>query len=85
MFAVVEEGSHADGELAFDSRGHLYWGCGQGVHVFDRGGKHLGAIATDKACSSICFSGRDLKTLLIAEQNRIWSVRVAYAGARPVL
>jgi gluconolactonase len=85
MFAVVEEGSHADGELAFDSRGHLYWGCGQGVHVFDRGGKHLGAIATDKACSSICFSSRDLKTLLIAEQNRIWSVRVAYAGARPVL
>ncbi len=85
LFAVVEEGSHADGELALDSRGHLYWGCGQGVHVFDRGGKHLGTIATDLVCASICFAGRDLRTLLIAERHRIWSVRIAHAGARPVL
>jgi sugar lactone lactonase YvrE len=84
LFAAVEAGSHADADLAVDSGGHLYWGCGEGVHVLDRGGKHLGTIATDKACSSICFAGRDLKTLLIAEQSRIWSLRVAHAGVRPV-
>jgi sugar lactone lactonase YvrE len=84
LFAAVETGSHADGELAVDSLGHVFWSCGAGVHVFDRGGKHLGTIATDKACASICFAGRDLKTFLIAAQNRIWSLRVANAGARAV-
>jgi gluconolactonase len=85
LFAAVEAGSHADGELAVDSLGHLHWGCGEGVRVFDRGGKHLGTIATDKACASICFAGRDLRTLLIAEQSRIWSLRVAHAGVRPAV
>ncbi len=85
LFAAVETGSHADGELAMDTHGHLYWGGGEGVYVFDRGGKYLGAIATDRRCASICFAGHDLKTLLIAEQSRIWSLRVAHAGIRPAL
>jgi gluconolactonase len=85
LFAEVSGSTHADGELAVDSRGHLFWGCGEGVHVFDRGGKHLGTVATDKNCAALCFAGRDLKTLLFAEQSRIWSLRVAIPGARPVV
>lgn len=85
LFAEVSGGAHADGELAVDSLGQLFWGCGAGVHVFDRGGKHLGTVATDKACASVCFAGQDSRTLLIAEQNRIWSLRVTSPGARPVI
>lgn len=85
LFAEVSGSAHADGELAVDSRGQLFWGCGEGVHVFDRGGKHLGTLATDKSCAALCFAGRDLKTLVFAEQSRIWSLRVAQAGARPVV
>ena len=84
LFAEVAGGAHADGELVVDRLGQLFWGCGEGVHVFDRGGKHLGTVATDKACASLCFAGPDLRTLLIAEHSRIWSVRVATPGARPV-
>ena len=84
LFAEVAGGAHADGELVVDSLGQLFWGCGEGVHVFDRGGKHLGTLATDKACASVCFAGQDSRTLLIAEQNRIWSLRVTTPGARPV-
>jgi len=84
LFAEVGGGAHADGELVVDSLGQLFWGCGEGVHVFDRGGKHLGTVATDKACATVCFAGHDLRTLLIAEHNRIWSLRVATPGARPV-
>jgi sugar lactone lactonase YvrE len=85
LFAEAPGEAHADGELTVDSRGQLFWGCGEGVHVFDRGGKHLGTLAMDKSCSALCFAGRDLKTLLFAERSRIWSLRLAHAGARPVV
>ena len=85
LFAEVSGGAHPDGEMAVDSRGHLFWGSGEGVHLFDRGGKHLGTVAIDRSCAALCFAGRDLKTLLFAEQSRIWSLRVDYPGARPVI
>jgi len=85
LFAEVSGGAHPDGEMAVDSRGHLFCGSGEGVHLFDRGGKHLGTVAIDRSCAALCFAGRDLKTLLFAEQSRIWSLRVDYPGARPVI
>lgn len=85
LFAEVSGGAHPDGELAVDSRGHLFWGSGEGVHVFDRGGKHLGTLATDRSCAALSFAGRDLKTLLFAEHSRIWSLRLNQPGARPVI
>jgi gluconolactonase len=86
MFAELDEQYRAPPrDLAMDAAGNFYCATGKGVHVFDHGGKCLGVVSAGEHCTAVCFAGPALDTLLMAEEGRIWSIRVGVAGMRPVV
>jgi gluconolactonase len=59
------EGSFGGDGLAVDADGRLYVTTGQGIVVFDKAGKQLGAIPTPRRSITATFGGPDRKTLYI--------------------
>ncbi|KAF1732852.1 Gluconolactonase [Beauveria bassiana] len=78
-FAYVDNGV-PDG-IHCDSKGNVYVGCGDGVHVFNPSGKLLGKIFTDGGAANFQFVG-DGKMVICAE-TRLYLALIA-AKAAPI-
>jgi gluconolactonase len=63
-FAMLPTGNYGDG-MAIDSNGRLYVSSSEGVHVFDKAGKHLGVIPTPRGIISVVFAGAGKRTLFV--------------------
>lgn len=73
----VPQGS--DG-MTLDSEGNLYI-TGNGVTVYDRGGKKLGNIEVSKSWTgNVCFGGKDRKVLLITASEGVYTLRMRVKG-----
>ncbi|KAM3457824.1 hypothetical protein MY3296_000897 [Beauveria thailandica] len=78
-FAYVDNGL-PDG-IHCDSKGNVYAGCGDGVHVWNPSGKLLGKIFTDGGAANFQFVG-DGKMIICAE-TRLYMALIA-AKAAPI-
>jgi len=67
--------------MTLDEKGNVYL-TGNGVHVFDRDGRKLGHLAIEGWSANVCFGGRDLQTLFITTQTRLYSLEMAVRGIR---
>ncbi len=65
-----------------DSAGNIYL-TGKGVTVFDKDGKKLGEIPTNKSwTANVCFGGKDMKTLFITAMDSLYSIEMSVPGTR---
>ncbi|KAM3443705.1 hypothetical protein NHJ13734_001827 [Beauveria thailandica] len=78
-FAYVDNGL-PDG-IHCDSKGNVYAGCGDGIHVWNPSGKLLGKIFTDGGAANFQFVG-DGKMIICAE-TRLYMALIA-AKAAPI-
>ncbi|KAM3553322.1 hypothetical protein ARSEF4850_006976 [Beauveria asiatica] len=78
-FAYVDNGV-PDG-IHCDSKGNVYAGCGDGIHVWNPSGKLLGKIFTDGGAANFQFVG-DGKMIICAE-TRLYMALIA-AKAAPI-
>jgi sugar lactone lactonase YvrE len=62
-----------------DSAGNVYIASGQ-VYVYDRDGKEEGVLEVPERPGSLCFGGKDGKTLFIGARGSVYAVRVRAAG-----
>ena len=71
--------SNADG-LAIDSEGRIYVGTLQGVQVLTPQGENLGLIPVSQRPQNLAFAGPDKRTLYIAGQGAMYSVKMLSQG-----
>ncbi|HZZ37968.1 MAG TPA: glycosyl hydrolase family 28-related protein [Acidobacteriaceae bacterium] len=64
-----------------DSAGNVYIASGE-VYVYDREGSKEGVVEVPERPGSLCFGGKDGKTLLIGARGSVYAVRVRAAGSR---
>ncbi|KAJ7065222.1 D-lactonohydrolase-like protein [Mycena amicta] len=76
VFAFIDSGA-PDG-LAFDTKGNMYVGCGDGTEVFDPNGTLLGKAFLGVGSSSMVFAE---KKLIIMADTRIFLAEIAATGA----
>jgi sugar lactone lactonase YvrE len=62
-----------------DAAGNVYIASGQ-VYVYDRDGKEEGVLEVPERPGSLCFGGKDGKTLFIGARGSVYAVRVRAAG-----
>ncbi|OTB05349.1 hypothetical protein M426DRAFT_72879 [Hypoxylon sp. CI-4A] len=72
LFAMADAGI-PDG-IKCDTKGNVYSGCGDGLHVWNPGGMLLGKILIDGGCANFCF-GRDSEVFILNE-TRLWRARL---------
>jgi gluconolactonase len=70
----------ADG-VDVDTKGNIYAGCGDGVHIFSSQGLLLGKILTPAAISNFAFGGNDGKTLFMTGEHALYRIELLVAGA----
>ncbi|KAJ6790013.1 hypothetical protein PWT90_03802 [Aphanocladium album] len=80
-FAFADNGV-PDG-IHCDSKGNVYAGCGDGVHVWNPSGKLLGKIFTDGTAANFQFAG-DGKMVICAE-TRLFQDADVYSTLTPLL
>lgn len=80
LFAVVEPWV-PDG-MRVDIHGNLYVTAGDGVQVFDPGGRMLGKILTPEVAANCAFGGPTYDLLVIAATSSVWRIRLRTQGAR---
>jgi len=71
--------SNADG-IAVDSEGRIYVGTLQGVQVLSPKGENLGLIPVSQRPQNLAFAGPDKRTLYIAGQGAMYSVKMLAQG-----
>ena len=71
--------SNADG-IAVDSESRVYVGTLQGVQVLSPKGEHLGLIPVSQRPQNLAFAGPDKRTLYIAGQGAMYSVKMLAQG-----
>jgi len=71
--------SNADG-IAVDSEGRIYVGTLQGVQVLSPQGENLGLIPVSQRPQNLGFAGPDKRTLYIAGQGAMYSVKMLSQG-----
>lgn len=59
-----------------DAAGHVYVADGQ-VYVYDRDGKPAGVLEVPERPSSLCFGGKDGKTLYIGARGSVYAIETA--------
>ena len=62
-----------------DSAGNVYIASGQ-IYVYDRAGHEEGALEVPERPGSLCFGGKDGKTLFIGARGSVYAVRVRARG-----
>jgi gluconolactonase len=98
---VNEDGTLGEGDVFFDmtsapgydaidgvkvdERGNVYVSGPGGLWIIDRHGRHLGTVRGPEHPHNMAWGGADGRTLFLAAQTGIYSLRlnVAGAGARP--
>lgn len=71
--------SNADG-IAVDSESRIYVGTLQGVQVLSPKGENLGLIPVSQRPQNLAFAGPDKRTLYIAGQGAMYSVKMLAQG-----
>jgi gluconolactonase len=100
-YPVNEDGTLGEGDVFFDmtsapghdaidgvkvdERGNVYVSGPGGLWIIDRHGRHLGTVRGPEHPHNMAWGGSDGRTLFLAAQTGIYSLRlnVAGAGARP--
>lgn len=62
------------GAVSTDSKGNVYVGCQDGVHIFDVGGSLSGRIVVEGGATGLCF-GRTGE-LWVSSNDRIWRAQL---------
>ena len=62
-----------------DSKGRVYAGCGDGVHVWNTSGKLIGIIYTGTTAANFQFAGKG--RMIITGQTKLFYVTLAANGA----
>ena len=66
--------------MTIDSRGNVYL-TGQGVTVFNSGGRQIAHIPVDAGwTANVCFGGKDRQTLFITAREYLFSLRMSVKG-----
>ncbi|HOY19515.1 MAG TPA: SMP-30/gluconolactonase/LRE family protein [Haliscomenobacter sp.] len=71
--------SSADG-MAIDKKGNLYVATYYGVQIFNAEGKYVGMINLPSFPVSLCFGGKDMKTLYIVSYSKVYTIRTNMEG-----
>lgn len=71
--AFVPDGVHTD------SKGRVYAGCGDGVHVWNPSGKLIGKIYTGTVAANFQFAGKG--RMIVTGQTKLFYVTLAAEGA----
>jgi len=79
VFVTLPSGN-PDG-IRCDADGRIYSSSSTGVWIFNTNGAMIGRIITAHTVNNFCFGGPDWKTLYIAANPNILSVRLKVAGA----
>ncbi|KAK7424595.1 hypothetical protein QQZ08_008605 [Neonectria magnoliae] len=72
--AFIPDGVHTD------SKGRVYAGCGDGVHVFNTSGKLIGKIYTGTTAANFQFAGKG--RLIITGQTKLFYATLAASGTK---
>jgi gluconolactonase len=62
-----------------DSKGNVYAGCGDGVHVWNRSGKLIGKIYTGINAANFQFAGKG--RMVIMGRTKLFYATLAASGA----
>jgi Pectate lyase superfamily protein/SMP-30/Gluconolactonase/LRE-like region len=62
-----------------DTAGNVYIADGQ-VHVYSREGRPIGVLEVPERPTSLCFGGKDRRTLFIGARDSLYAIRVAVPG-----
>jgi gluconolactonase len=66
--------------MTIDEKGNLYL-TGDGVTVFDKGGKQIGHISVpENWTANVCFGGPDRKSLFITASKSLYMIRMRIKG-----
>jgi gluconolactonase len=86
VFAEVMNGktgkSGGPDGVKVDASGHVLCAAGDGIHMFDASGKHLGTIATPKGATNLCFGGEKNDWLFITASSDVYRVQMATPGRK---
>lgn len=82
LFTVVEPG-FPDG-MRLDSRGNLYVGALDGVHIYNKEAKLIGKILLPKETANLTFGGTHNNILFICSSDSIWAIKLNAQGAKPL-
>jgi gluconolactonase len=74
-------GADAIDGIKVDQRGNLYVSGPDGLWILDARGRHLGTLHTPEHVHNMAWGGSDRRTLFLAAQTGIYSMRVAVPGA----
>jgi gluconolactonase len=74
VFCTIDNGV-PDG-MRVDPTGRLWSTAGDGVDVFDTGGKLIRKISVPETPANLCFGGDDGKTLFIAARTSLYCLKV---------
>lgn len=75
MTPGIPDGIHVD------TRGNLYAGCGDGVHVYSPSGKLLGKIYYGGVSANFAFAGKG--RMVILAETQLYYATLAAEGAFP--
>jgi gluconolactonase len=62
-----------------DSKGNVYAGCGDGVHVWNQSGKLIGKIYTGINAANFQFAGKG--RMIIMGRTKLFYATIAASGA----
>ncbi len=80
------EGQGAGGDGAtFDAEGRYYVTAVNGIHVFDKDGKHLGTIPAPRNLVSVAIGGPERKTLYSVTAATVEGMRKVWIESIPLL
>ncbi len=69
--------------MKVDTRGNIYSAGPGGVWIFSRQGRHLGTIRIPERMGNLAWGGPDYRTLYIAADTSIYSIRLNIPGEKP--
>jgi sugar lactone lactonase YvrE len=82
----LAEGQNAGGDgSCFDADGRYYISTANGVQVFDKDGKHLGTIPSDRGLVSLTINGPQRKTLYAVTAANVNGERKVWIASIPLL
>ena len=76
VFATADSGI-PDG-LKVDKLGNVWAGCGDGVNAWNSDGDLIGKILVPGGVSNFCFTGPDLDSILLLNEERVYSAELSY-------
>ena len=82
LFATIAPG-FPDG-MRLDSKGNVYVGALDGIHVLNPRGKLIGKFLMAKQTANLSFGGADNNILFIASSNTLWAIKLNTQGLVPV-